>query len=293
MRRDPRNDVAHATQHRLALLGEELARAGLLPPATEGDTGPQAPADDLPEPVVPRDPGRHSRRRRTSYGDRLAASLHDRLPEALQGRVRLGPGHVALLALAAGVALALTGWITMRSSPTVLPMPVARTIQPTTTAAPEDAPTGGSAPPGAAATGSVVVDVTGKVRRPGIATLPTGSRVVDALRKAGGARPGVNLAGLNLARVLVDGEQIVVGVRAPAVASSTAASGPDPAGGPVHLNSATLEQLEELPGVGPVTAQKILDWRTAHGNFGAVDDLLEVAGIGDKTLADIAPHAAL
>jgi competence protein ComEA len=75
--------------------------------------------------------------------------------------------------------------------------------------------------------------------------------------------------------------------------SQVATSGADPAGGPVHLNSATLEQLEDLPGVGPVTAQKILDWRTAHGNFGAVDDLLEVAGIGDKTLADIAPHAVL
>jgi competence protein ComEA len=144
--------------------------------------------------------------------------------------------------------------------------------------------------------GTVVVDVAGKVRRPGIATLPAGSRVVDAIRRAGGARPGVDLTSLNLARVLVDGEQILVGVpSAPGVAAS-ASSRPGAAGagdGLVNINTATLEQLDSLPGVGPVTAQKILDWRTAHGSFTAIDELLEVDGIGEKTLADMAPHLTL
>jgi competence protein ComEA len=142
----------------------------------------------------------------------------------------------------------------------------------------------------------VVVDVAGKVRRPGVATLPAGSRVVDAIRQAGGARPGVDLSSLNLARVLVDGEQILVGVApAPGVAAS-ASSRPGASGGDgalVNLNTATLEQLDGLPGVGPVTAQKILDWRTAHGAFTAIDELLEVDGIGEKTLADMAPRLTL
>jgi competence protein ComEA len=141
----------------------------------------------------------------------------------------------------------------------------------------------------------VVVDVSGKVRHPGVTTLPAGSRVVDAIRKAGGARRGVDLSGLNLARVLVDGEQVLVGVAgAPGVAASAAATSTAAAAGQlVNINTATLEGLEVLPGVGPVTAQKILDWRTAHGSFSSVDELLEVDGIGEKTLAEIAPHATL
>ena len=149
----------------------------------------------------------------------------------------------------------------------------------------------------------MTVDVAGKVRRPGVTTLPAGSRVVDALRRAGGARGRVDLSALNLARVLVDGEQIMVGRAAAAsgaavgqpgslgAGASTAA--PDATGALVSLNTATLDQLETLPGVGPVTAQKILDWRTAHGAFSSVDELLEVDGIGEKTLADLAPHATL
>jgi competence protein ComEA len=132
----------------------------------------------------------------------------------------------------------------------------------------------------------VVVDVAGKVRRPGVATLPAGSRVVDAIRKAGGARPGVDLTGLNLARVLVDGEQILVGVApvAGVAASASAQPGAADGGSLVNLNTATLDQLDGLPGVGPVTAQKILDWRSAHGAFTAIDELLEVDGIGEAIL---------
>ncbi len=136
-----------------------------------------------------------------------------------------------------------------------------------------------------------MVDVAGRVRRPGIAVLDAGSRVVDALEAAGGARRGVDLSSLNLARVLVDGEQILVGVDAP---GGVAARVPPPPGGVaaaalVNLNTADQTQLEALPEVGPVTAQAIIGWRDAHGGFTAVDQLLDVDGIGEATLNQIAP----
>ena len=139
-----------------------------------------------------------------------------------------------------------------------------------------------------------MVDVAGKVRRPGIVTLPVGSRVQDAIRRAGGARPGVSLTSVNLARPLVDGEQILVGAAAVPAGVAPGAVGSTPGSGSlVNINAAGLSELDTLPGVGPVTAQKILDWRSAHGAFTSVDELLEVDGIGDKTLADIAPHVTL
>ncbi|MFF8911806.1 helix-hairpin-helix domain-containing protein [Streptomyces sp. NPDC015032] len=138
--------------------------------------------------------------------------------------------------------------------------------------------------------------MSGKVRRPGIHQLPSGARVADAIRAAGGARPGADLAGLNRARVLMDGEQIVVGVppgpqatggTGGAAAGGTGSSGP--AAGPVSLNLATVEQLDTLPGVGPVLAQHIVDYRTQHGGFRSVDELREVNGIGDRRFADLQP----
>ena len=144
------------------------------------------------------------------------------------------------------------------------------------------------------AAGSVTVDVTGKVRRPGIVVLDAGSRVVDALEAAGGARGGVDLSGLNLARVLVDGEQVVVGVTAPVATSASPGAVPgSPGAALVNLNTATQTELEALPEVGPVTAQAILAWRAEHGGFTAVDELLEVDGIGDATLGQVAPYVTV
>lgn len=138
----------------------------------------------------------------------------------------------------------------------------------------------------------VVVDVAGKVRKPGIVTLPAGSRVFEAIERAGGIKGSLKEPTLNLARQLVDGEQILVGVEpadpsAAAASPGGASSGATGPGGAVNLNSATLEQLDSLPGVGPVTAQSILDWRQENGRFTAVDDLLDVSGIGEKTLEDL------
>ncbi|MDT7572395.1 MAG: competence protein ComEA [Actinomycetota bacterium] len=126
--------------------------------------------------------------------------------------------------------------------------------------------------------GVVVVDVAGKVRHPGIVRLPLGSRIDDALRAAGGPLPGATLDGLNRARKLTDGEQVLVGVAPPA---GSAASGPA-ADGRVDLNAADVSALDGLPGIGPVLAQKIVDWRTEHGRFASVDQLREVSGIGES-----------
>ncbi|WP_445279669.1 helix-hairpin-helix domain-containing protein [Streptomyces sp. DSM 118148] len=136
----------------------------------------------------------------------------------------------------------------------------------------------------------IVVDVGGKVRRPGVQRLPAGARVADALRAAGGVRPGANTEGLNRARFLVDGEQVLVGVPAgaapappgPGGGAGGAAAGGGPAA-PVSLSSATADQLDTLPGVGPVLAQHIIDYRTRHGGFRSVDELRQVNGIGDPT----------
>lgn len=144
---------------------------------------------------------------------------------------------------------------------------------------------------------AIVVDVSGKVRSPGLRRLPTGSRVEDAVRAAGGVRPGANTEGLNRARILVDGEQIVVGAPAPvagpptgggsgATGTGRSASGTIPSA-PVSLNTATVDQLDTLPGVGPVLAQHIIDYRTQHGGFRSVDELREVNGIGDRRFSDL------
>ena len=131
----------------------------------------------------------------------------------------------------------------------------------------------------------VVVDVVGAVRRPGLYRLAHGSRIADAVARAGGATAKADLALVNLAAPLADGEQVVVPKRLLGGAAGASAQ-PRPARrrGPVQLSTATLEQLDSLPGVGPVTAQKILDYRQKHGAFQSVDELDAVPGIGPKRL---------
>ncbi|MDX6675557.1 MAG: competence protein ComEA [Solirubrobacteraceae bacterium] len=144
----------------------------------------------------------------------------------------------------------------------------------------------------AAGTGAAVVQVVGAVRRPGVYRLRSGQRVDDAVHTAGGATRRADLAGVNLAAKVSDGQQIIV----PAVgATGTAAGGPaGPAGGtaaapgrPLNLNTATPEQLDQLDGVGPATAQKIVAYRQAHGGFRSVSELDQVPGIGEKKLAGL------
>jgi competence protein ComEA len=153
--------------------------------------------------------------------------------------------------------------------------------------------TGGAAAYGAgpAGAGTVTVDVVGRVRRAGVVRLPAGSRVIDAVQAAGGAAPGADLAAVNLARKVVDGEQVRIpapGDPPPpaATAGGTGTATPPSPAGPVDLNTATVEQLDALPGVGEVTANRIIAYRTAHP-FRSVEELRQVDGIGDRRFATL------
>ncbi len=157
---------------------------------------------------------------------------------------------------------------------------------------------GSPGPDGAAATpAEVTVHVVGQVKRPGIVTLPAGSRVAEAIDSVGGTSSGADLAGINLARVLVDGEQVVVPkpgeTPTPEAEAPGAPGAPPGAGTLVNLNTADLTTLETLPGVGPVLAQRILDWRTEHDRFTSIDELGEVSGVGEKTFAQLAPKVTV
>jgi competence protein ComEA len=132
-----------------------------------------------------------------------------------------------------------------------------------------------------------LVHVVGAVRRPGVYRLSAGQRVQDAIRRAGGAGRGADLQAINLAAKVVDATQVVVPRRGAAAGAAAATAGAPATGGasaPVNLNSATAEQLDTLDGVGPATAQKILEFRRQHGGFRSIDDLAQVSGIGPKRL---------
>ena len=133
---------------------------------------------------------------------------------------------------------------------------------------------------------TVFVHVVGAVRRPGLFRLKDGARVADAVARAGGPTRRADLSAVNLAAPLADGQQVIVPRRSPGGAPAAVAGASVP-GAKVSLANATLEQLDELPGIGPVTAQKIVDWRTAHGPFGSVDDLDDVPGIGPARIEQL------
>jgi competence protein ComEA len=248
------------------------------------DAGGEAPEPE-PEPD-PREPDRvllgEPRPAAEPWWRRLRERLLDRwLPApASERRWRLAAAAAAgavLLGVAVAVGFVMSGSGSEPEVPPALPA----------------APVGAARPPGATSTapdgGSIVVSVVGRVTRPGLITLRDGARVADALEATGGTAHGVNLGGLNLARRLSDGEQIYVGIPTPPNAEqSPAASSSGAAGdGPVDLNSASVTALDTLPGVGPVTAQRILDWRTQHGRFASVDQLREVDGIGPSRFAKL------
>jgi competence protein ComEA len=131
----------------------------------------------------------------------------------------------------------------------------------------------------------VIVDVAGAVRRPGLVRLPKGARVSDAIARAGGLTARAQREAVNLAAPVADGQQVLVPARGAATGpAASAGGGPS---GPVSLSSATPEQLDALPGVGPVTAQKIIDYRTEHGGFRTVEELDAIPGIGPARIADL------
>lgn len=200
----------------------------------------------------------------------------DREP-ALPRRLRVDPGRRGALALvlAAALAAVVAGAVVLQGRPQEVAAPVLESPGaplPGVSAAPE---------PG----GEVVVAVAGKVHRPGLVRLPAGSRVDDALLAAGGVTDAAAVGLLNLARRLVDGEQVLVGLDPPP--GQAAPGAPAAAGGPLDLNAATVTDLDALPGIGPVLAQRIVDWRTANGPFASVDQLREVTGIGEAKYEDL------
>jgi len=147
-------------------------------------------------------------------------------------------------------------------------------------------------PLSADSTPKLVVHVVGAVRRPGLYRLPDRSRIADAVTRAGGPTPRADLSAVNLAAPVSDGVQVVVPARVPAVKSGAGGAAPSGQQGPVHLNTATLEELDALPGVGPVTAQKILDHREQHGAFASIDELDAIPGIGPARLEQLREVAA-
>jgi len=200
-------------------------------------------------------------------------SIRDRL--AMLSRGELVALVAVLIVTLGGAAL----WYT-RSLPR--PVEIRTTVVPQVGSAASS--TGASATPSAA---PLIVDVAGAVRKPGVYQFQEGDRVVDAIEAAGGPTAKASLDALNLAAPLTDGVQILVPVTAPAGAPPPpGAVGSEPAT-LININTASATELEALPGIGEVIAQRIVDYRTENGPFASVDGLLDVSGIGDAILGDI------
>ncbi|OMI88982.1 DNA-binding protein [Streptomyces sp. M1013] len=272
-------------------------RAGHEGARGEAGKGPPLPGPEAPGDVDTGDSGGTA----PTWRERSGQALRERMPVWLQTRCGLERRSVAALSvlLVLAAVFAVQHFWSGRTQPVAAPE-VVREAAAYGAGEPEPTATGrattGEPRSEAAATSTagpeIVVDVGGKVREPGIHSLPAGSRVADALRAAGGVRPGTKTDGLNRARFLVDGEQVIVGAPAPAPGAGPAPGGSAGAGAagpaaPVSLNTATTDQLDTLPGVGPVLAQHIIDYRTQHGGFRSVDELREVNGIGERRFADL------
>ncbi|MFE3071704.1 helix-hairpin-helix domain-containing protein [Streptomyces sp. NPDC059247] len=291
------------TRHRGdALFPGAAPSPGTVPSPGAARSPGTVPQETAAEPVrgTPEEPEAWQRGSPPGARRRLAA-LRERTPVWVQTRCGLEPRTLAALTVVLVVAGGLAGGYFWTGRPEPVRAPdLVRAAASMAPPAPELVPRAGAeagrgalpARGGANQGGAkVIVDVGGKVHRPGVLTLPAGSRVADALRAAGGAKENTDLTGLNRARVLLDGEQVLVGlpgISAPGPGPGSGAGNGGP-GVPLSLNTATVEQLDGLPGVGPVLAGHIVDHRTEHGGFRSVGELREVNGIGERRFADLEP----
>ncbi|MGK5533059.1 helix-hairpin-helix domain-containing protein [Streptomyces sp. URMC 129] len=260
----------------------ELTATAIAPPAAPAppaavrapEAGPPPPDAAAPDAPVAR----------LSPWRRVRLAVGERLPPWVGSRCGMETRTLAALSLVllAAAVFAVHHYWTGRPGPVA----VAEREVPAAVASPAASPS-----PGAAA--EVVVDVAGEVREPGLYTLPAGARVADAIEAAGGGEPGAETGGLNRARPLVDGEQILLGAGAGTAPGPGTAMGTPAGSGVVSLNSATAEQLQTLPGIGPVLAEHIVGYRQEVGGFTSIDQLSEVSGIGQRRLADIRDRVSL
>jgi competence protein ComEA len=270
-------ELARLISDRLALLLAEQ------PPRRA--RGPGLVQSEEPVPVAAGVATEAADRQRVQLSDETSGIV-DELPPQRFGRMHLGVICALLL-----LSVMAAGWLLLRARPVAVASPgdVVTVATPSQSAA--------SATPSMAKSASkIVVHVLGAVRRPGLVRLPENARVQDAIDAAGGLARQADPGELNLAQLLSDGQQVLIGTaRHPAgevreqPGSGDASSGPT-AQGALDLNRANQAQLEELPEVGPVTAQAILAWRQEHGRFTRIEELQEVDGIGPKTYGQIAPH---
>nr|WP_300146008.1 helix-hairpin-helix domain-containing protein [Propionicimonas sp.] len=283
----PEPVMSEVVRQRLELLLAEVQPRYALPEA-EAPPAMPPPRGSAAVPGLPRDratgaEGGVHEDRSAPPSPRRAPPAGERVAQAGRRLLEFSREHLSAVVVVLLVGVAWTAYTLLqaRSTPIAVAAPPSIASSPSATA---------SAAP------KILVHVIGAVQRPGVVDLAEGSRVQDAIDAAGGLAPGGDAGELNLAAVVEDGSQVVIGTRVkPRGEVRDAGGGGGGAGqasgsGKVSLNTATLEQLDTLPGVGPVTAQKILDWREQHGRFKAVSELQEVAGIGPKTYADIEPN---
>ncbi|CAM2857174.1 helix-hairpin-helix domain-containing protein [Actinomyces slackii] len=248
---------------------------------------------------------------------RLACSTDPQEPERRPSRLAIAP-RAAIIAGVILIGLALMLAMRAISGATAVPQPSGAPAHAASTASPGPTQEGASAPvlappdPGSASApavggnpeGIVVVHVAGAVQAPGVVRLPHGSRVIEAIEAAGGASADADTDQLNLARILSDGEQVRVprigetlpeqpAGGDPAGPGATAGASAQQAGGRININTATASQLEELPGIGPALAKRIVEHREAHGPFGAVEDLTDVPGIGQAKMEALKEEATV